>query len=60
MAIVIPLRPVADREEDALARVDRLAHDAFGRDEALWTPRQCDEYIAAITTVHTAYEQEAA
>ncbi|WP_282790838.1 hypothetical protein [Streptomyces sp. CC224B] len=48
-------RPRADIEEDALARADLIAHEAFGRDESRWSAAQVDGYLTAITTVHQAY-----
>lgn len=39
------MRALADITEDALARVDREAHDEFGPDESEWEPGQLRTYF---------------
>ncbi|MEV0322994.1 hypothetical protein ACIBKX_33010 [Streptomyces sp. NPDC050658] len=48
-----------DIEEQALVKVDALAHEAFGSDETRWTERQRNEYLCALDSVHRAYNSRA-
>ncbi|WP_199546653.1 hypothetical protein [Streptomyces sp. N35] len=47
-----------DVEEQELARVDRVAHEAYGRDESMWTPWQWSDYFAAMDTARAQFTPE--
>lgn len=49
-----------DLAETELARVDHLAHEAYGRDEATWMPWQWRGYIDAMATARAELGLEAA
>lgn len=52
------MRALADITEDALARVDREAHDEFGADEAEWEPGQLRTYFERLDAAR--FDPEAA
>jgi hypothetical protein len=52
------IRP-ADLEETELARVDLIAHQAYGRDESTWMPWHWRGYFDAITAVHREFKEAA-
>jgi hypothetical protein len=52
------MRTIADITEDALARVDRQAHEEFGADESQWQPGEFRTYFERLDAAR--FDPEAA